>query len=279
MPTIGSIPARSKTLALTVYLIFNYHETGHFKQETSPALPSSSSNETEFQLLRQCEARIGYEFKDISKLREALTHASGAVHRLGSNERMEFLGDAILGFVVCEELYRQFPDQLEGDLTKIKSVVVSRMTCAKISEDLGLEEFLFVGKGMSSALRVPRSVLADVFESLVAAIYLDGGLEPVQTFIHQHMKSEIAHAATGESDDNYKSMLQQMSQRDFGATPTYLLLDERGPDHDKSFQVSASIAGRDYPPAWGSTKKEAEQRAASNALASIEGEDILFLDS
>ena len=99
--------------------------------------------------------RIGYQFKDVSILREALTHASGAHHRLGSNERMEFLGDAILGFVVCELLFRQFPDRLEGDLTKIKSVVVSRMTCAKISEELGFEEFLIVGKGMSAGARVP----------------------------------------------------------------------------------------------------------------------------
>ena len=238
----------------------------------------SIPNEPDRDVLEECQSRIGYWFNDVSKLKEALTHASGAVHRLGSNERMEFLGDAILGFVVCDMLFKQFPNFLEGDLTKIKSVVVSRMTCAKVSEELDLESFLFVGKGMSSSKRVPRSVLADVFESLVAAIYLDGGDAPAREFIRQHMQPEIEHAATGDADDNYKSLLQQMAQRDFGATPSYVLLDERGPDHNKSFKVSAHISGRDYPPAWGSNKKEAEQRAACNALAAIEGEDLPFSD-
>ena len=111
----------------------------------------------------------------LSILESALTHASGADHRLASNERLEFLGDAILGHVVCELLFHQFPQFLEGDLTKIKSVVVSRQTCAKISEALGLQEFLILGKGMTTHPAVPPSVLADVFESLIAAIYLDGG--------------------------------------------------------------------------------------------------------
>jgi len=235
-----------------------------------------SLTETEIEQLRHCQARLGYYFKDTAKLKEALTHASGANHRLASNERMEFLGDAILGFVVCDILFAQFPRFLEGDLTKIKSVVVSRMTCAKISEELALQEFLIVGKGMSSSKRVPRSVLADVFESLVAAIYLDGGVEPVREFIAKHMVAEIERASTGDSDDNYKSLLQQMAQRDFGATPTYMLLDEKGPDHKKSFKVSAFISGRDFPPAWGNNKKEAEQRAACNALATIDGSEMPY---
>lgn len=127
-------------------------------------------------LLARCERRIGYFFRDRLMLRAALTHASGAEHRLASNERLEFLGDAILGFVVCEMLFRQFPQYLEGELTKIKSVVVSRQTCAKISEALGLQEFLILGKGMTTTPSVPPSVLADVFESLVAGIYLDSTL-------------------------------------------------------------------------------------------------------
>lgn len=238
----------------------------------------TKSSESDLEMLHRCEERLGYEFQDIAKLKEALTHASGASHRLGSNERMEFLGDAILGFVICQLIYDQFPNYLEGDLTKIKSVVVSRMTCAKVSNDLELEEFLIVGKGMNVAKRVPRSVMADVFESLVAAIHLDGGLEPVHKFISKHMQPEIDRAAAGETEDNYKSLLQQMSQRDFGATPTYSLVDERGPDHDKSFKVSAYICGRDYPPAWGRNKKEAEQRAACNALAAIGGEELPYCE-
>src|SRR5271169_2994340 len=120
-----------------------------------------------------CESRIGYTFRDKSMLLGALTHASGALHRLKSNERMEFLGDAILGFVVCERLFHLFPDYLEGDLTKIKSIVVSRSTCAKISDELELSDFLILGKGMTTNPRVPASLLSDVFESLTAAIYLD----------------------------------------------------------------------------------------------------------
>src|SRR4029077_4063402 len=123
--------------------------------------------------IAQCEARLGYTFTDKVLLKAALTHASGAQHRLKSNERLEFLGDAILGFVVCERLFQLFPDYLEGDLTKIKSIVVSRNTCTKISDQMGLAEFLILGKGMTTNPRVPASLLSDVFESLTAAIYLD----------------------------------------------------------------------------------------------------------
>ncbi len=121
-------------------------------------------------LLETCERRIGYCFRDKGLLRSALTHASGAEHRLASNERLEFLGDAILGAVVCEQLFRQYPEFLEGDLTKLKSIVVSRQTCARISEALGMQEFLILGKGMTTSPSVPSSLLADVFESLIAGI-------------------------------------------------------------------------------------------------------------
>ena len=169
-----------------------------------------------------------------------------------------------------------FSTAREGDLTKIKSVVVSRLTCAKISDELSLDEFLILGKGMSKTNKVPRSVLADVFESLVAAIYLDRGDAAARQFIENAVQPEIDRVAAGESEDNYKSLLQQLSQKDFGSTPTYQLLDERGPDHDKSFKVTAFVAGKDYPPAWGHNKKEAEQRAACNALAALSGGTVRF---
>jgi ribonuclease-3 len=221
--------------------------------------------------LQNCEEIIAYRFRDATLLQAALTHASGAQHRLASNERLEFLGDAILGAIVCELLFDQFPDFLEGHLTKIKSVVVSRQTCAKISRELGLESVLIVGKGISAGKPVPSSLLADVFESLVAAIYLDGGVDAARAFVARCIQPEIDLAASGTADDNFKSLLQQVVQRDFGDTPTYLLLEERGPDHSKCFLVAASFAGRDYPPAWGRNKKEAEQRAACNALARLGG--------
>ena len=130
-----------------------------------------------------CQERLGYQFSDSSLLASALTHASGAGHRLESNERMEFLGDAILGMVVCDHLYQAYPQYLEGDLTKIKSVVVSRTTCARISRGMNLQDCLMVGKGMQNTGKLPKSLLADVLESLVAAIYLDGGYVHAAAFI------------------------------------------------------------------------------------------------
>jgi ribonuclease III len=217
----------------------------------------------------ECQRRIDYVFRDPALLVAAFTHASGAQHRLASNERLEFLGDAILGFVVCETLYHLFPDSLEGDLTRIKSVVVSRETCGRISERLQLIDFLIVGKGLSLNRPVPESVLSDLFESLVAAIYIDGGLEPVRSLVSRMLEPEIVKVASGEQGLNHKSLLQQLAQRDYGVTPTYEVVEEAGPDHSKSFHVVAQIGPRRYAPAWGRNKKEAEQRAACNALAEL----------
>jgi ribonuclease-3 len=236
----------------------------------------SASSAPEISLLEKLQQRIGYKFKDESLLLAALTHASGAEHRLASNERLEFLGDAILGAVVCELLYRQFPDYLEGDLTRIKSVVVSRLTCAKLSETLGMQEFLILGKGMITHPSVPSSLLADVFESLVAAIYLDGGDAMARQFIAEAIGPEIELVAGGEIGSNYKSLLQQLAQREHGITPTYQLLDEKGPDHSKCFKIAAQIGADRFPPAWGRNKKEAEQRAARNALNQLSGEMPAF---
>jgi len=226
--------------------------------------------------LERCQRRIGYKFRDKALLRAALTHASGAEHRLASNERLEFLGDAILGAVVCELLYHQYPDYLEGDLTKIKSIVVSRQTCAKISEALGMQEFVILGKGMTTHPDVPPSLLADVFESLVAAIYLDGGEAAAREFIEKYIGPEVELAAGGELGGNYKSLLQQLAQREHGTTPSYQLLDEKGPDHSKCFKIAAQLGSARYQAAWGRNKKEAEQRAARNALSEINGEAAPF---
>ena len=223
------------------------------------------------QVLEECQEAVGYRFKNIQLLASALTHASSADSRVVSNERLEFLGDAVLGLVVCEQLYRLFPDLLEGDLTKIKSIVVSRRTCARISRTLGLDRFLLLGRGMASQAMIPASVMAAVFESMIAAIYLDGGLEPARTFILDLCRPEIDKASDGHHGGNYKSLLQQLSQREFGAVPTYEMVDEQGPDHSKSFRVSAVIGSLRYPAAWGRNKKEAQQRAALNALSQISG--------
>lgn len=230
----------------------------------------------EDQLLEDCEAVLGHEFREPELLREALTHASGANHRLASNERLEFLGDAILGAVVCERLFRQFPDSEEGELTRIKSIVVSRQTCARIAAALEMDEFLVLGKGMGSRDQTPSSVLADLTESLIGAIFLDGGMRAAKRFILRHFGPEIDAAAEGRDGLNYKSALQQTAQRDFGETPTYRLLDEKGPDHSKCFKIAAQIGQGGFPPAWGRNKKEAEQRAAHNALCQLAGDPIPF---
>jgi ribonuclease-3 len=239
-------------------------------------MPPELTTHSEAEILEDCQKAIGYTFRQPELLRGALTHASGANTRLSSNERLEFLGDAVLGLVVCEQLFLRFPEYQEGDLTKIKSVVVSRRTCARISRLLNLGDYLFLGKGMSGHAAVPPSMLADVFESMVAAIYLDGGLEAAKHFILQYMGPEIEQVAESAHGGNYKSLLQQVAQRELAATPHYQLLDEKGPDHSKCFKISAVIKGYKHPPAWGRNKKEAEQKAAMNALAKINGEPIPF---
>lgn len=212
---------------------------------------------------------LGYRFKDASLLREALTHASVANDRLQSNERMEFLGDAILGFVVCEYLYGHFPDLLEGDLTKIKSAVVSRRVCAMVSEETDMAGMLDLGKGMAGRSGLPSSVAAAVLESLIAAIYLDGGMEQARAFILKHMVPFIDEAAESAHQRNFKSVLQQHAQKYLPTNPTYVLLDEKGPDHCKCFEVCVEVDGRRCASAWANSKKEAEQNAALNALLEL----------
>lgn len=222
--------------------------------------------------LEVCQQQIGYTFRDPAMLEAALTHASGVQHRLSSNERMEFFGDAILGMVVCERLFHQYPEYSEGELTKIKSVVVSRDTCARMSEAIGLDIHLILGKGMAADPTVPRSVLAAAFESLIAAIYLDGGMAVAEQFILRHVDAEIEAAVSCEFGGNFKSLLQQLAQREFSVTPNYIMLDEKGPDHSKCFQISAQIGSRRFTPAWGKSKKESEQRAAHNAINELRQE-------
>ena len=230
----------------------------------------------EKEVLDECQQAIGYQFRQQELLRSALTHASGANTRLASNERLEFLGDSILGLVTCEQLFHRFPDFQEGDMTKIKSVVVSRRTCARMAKQMRLGDFLFLGKGMHVHSDVPASLQADVYESMVAAIYLDGGLEAARTFILRHLEGEIDLVAESAHGGNAKSLLQQVAQREFNNTPQYHMLDEKGPDHSKCFKIAAVIGKQPYAAAWGRNKKEAEQKAAENALAQINGEKVPF---
>lgn len=232
----------------------------------------------EIDKLEVCLQRIGYRFQDLEVLRSALTHASGAANRLASNERLEFLGDSVLGFTICDWLFRTHAEYLEGELTQIKSAVVSRRVCARVSVRLQLEDCLILGKGMQQSAALPRSLLSDVFEAIIAAIYLDGGFEAAQAFILRTMGDELAEAVEGHSVGNYKSALQQLAQRDHGTAPYYRLLKEKGPDHSKLFLVGAEIKDRKFTPAWGKTKKDAEQRAAGNAMAELKGEEAPYAE-
>ncbi len=216
------------------------------------------------------EDLLGHTFQNRQLLEHALTHASVAQTRLESNERMEFLGDAILGVVVCEFLFHSFPDYSEGELTRIKSAVVSRHTCTKMSQRLSLGPFLLLGKGLAMHEQVPGSVLAAVFEAMIAAIFLDGGWAAAEKFILGTLTDEITRIAKTTHGHNFKSQLQQVAQKQLGQTPQYKVLDEKGPDHSKCFEVAAAIGTKLYPSAWGPSKKEAEQGAAKNALDAIE---------
>jgi len=219
--------------------------------------------------VQQIQQVLDYTFNDSRILDEAFLHSSAADNRLCSNERMEFLGDSVLSLVICETLYTRFPDYLEGDLTKIKSRLVSRKSCADIANELGLPEFMQVGKGMERTRAMGGSVAAASLESTIAAIFLDGGMDAAKAFILRVFEEMIVAADAEQHQENFKSLLQQYCQREYNRTPLYELLDEKGPDHNKCFEVAAVIQHQRYPGAWGITKKDAEQRAAYNALVEM----------
>ncbi|MHC4642225.1 MAG: ribonuclease III [Planctomycetota bacterium] len=219
--------------------------------------------------LQQIEQIIGYKFSNRSLLIKALTHSSSADNRLLSNERLEFLGDSILSLVICQALFERFPGYLEGDLTKIKSLLVSRNTCAQVAGELGLQEFLKVGKGLASDRALTGSLAAGVLEAFIAAIYIDSGFGAARSVILRTFGPAIDRADEEQAQGNFKSLLQQYAQQQLNTTPVYELLDEKGPDHDKCFESQVVVADRHFPSAWGRSKKEAEQKAAFNALVEL----------
>jgi len=219
--------------------------------------------------LDKAQKILGHTFSDPELLRRSLTHASSADDRVQSNERLEFLGDAVLGIVVCEQLFRDYPHLLEGDMTKIKSVAVSHRTCAELTVQIGLDELLKLGSGMPPNESMPPSLSAAVLESVIGALYIDAGLEAARDFITPLLAPVIASAASSGHQQNFKSVLQQHAQDALGVTPSYALLDEKGPDHAKAFEVGVQIGAHHYTPSWGASKKQAEQQAALNALIEL----------
>ncbi len=235
--------------------------------------------------LQRAQELLGHTFSDLDLLRRALTHASTADSRLDSYERLEFLGDAVLGLTTCELIFSNHPDLLEGEMTKIKSIAVSRETCATIAREMGLADLVALGKGMQGA-SLPTSLLAGVFEAVIGALYLDAGTEAVRTFIAPRIEPFIERAYRNGHQQNFKSLLQQYAQQSNDDPPRYVILDEKGPDHAKCFKICVELAGRRFEPAWGPSKKQAEQVAARHALISLgilahddDGQLVLVEDS
>jgi ribonuclease-3 len=220
-------------------------------------------------VLHRVEQILGCKFTDEALISRAFTHSSAVDNRLDSNERLEFLGDAVLSLVLCQKLFEKFREYPEGELTKMKSMLVSRGTCARIARRLGLPAYLTVGKGMASSKALPGSLAAGLLEAVIAAVYIDNGFEAARDFILRDFAALIDQVDEEEAHGNYKSLLQQYAQEQFNVAPIYVLLDEKGPDHNKCFESEVVVDQRHFGSAWGANKKEAEQKAAYNALVEL----------
>ncbi len=226
--------------------------------------------------LSDLETRLGYVFRDRALAATALTHTSwrneAPAPGPADNERLEFLGDAVLALVVSDLLMRRLPDSAEGDLTRARAALVSEGGLARAAGALELGRFLFVGRGEErTGGRARPSILSDALEALMGAVYLDGGLDAVAAVVARLFQSELTDVESHARLD-YKSRLQERSQALWQAAPVYQVVAESGPDHDKRFEVALSFAGREWARAGGRSKKEAEQSAAAVALETIERE-------
>ncbi|MBI2921034.1 MAG: ribonuclease III [Planctomycetes bacterium] len=219
--------------------------------------------------LRTLEEALEVHFSHPEYLLHALVHSSAKDESLACNERMEFLGDSVLGMVISEHLFQLFPNHPEGELSSIKSVVVSAHSLAQCAKTLALADHVILGKGILQKKTIPDSVLANALEAVVAAIYLDGGLEPARRFVLRILEPRIEEVLTDRHQKNYKSLLQHLTQKELQSIPAYRVEKESGPDHEKEFEVSVEVAGRRYGPGGGKTKKDAEQQAARIALEQI----------
>lgn len=226
--------------------------------------------------LKQIQEMIDYRFKDLELLKKALIHRSFA-HSVGkraidSNERLEFLGDAILNLVVTEHLYRSFPEEREGELTQIKSVVVSKAILAKVARKMNLGQYIRLSLSEEqSGGRQRTSIVADAYEALLGAIYLDGGIEPVRKLVTKSILNDLDDIIiVSEEHTNYKSLLLEYIQAREKGYPQYEVCFEEGPDHEKLFTVEVRVGGRKLGEGTGRSKKEAEQKAAKMAMERLE---------
>ncbi|MGQ0612722.1 MAG: ribonuclease III [Planctomycetaceae bacterium] len=215
--------------------------------------------------LADLEVLLGHSFRNKDFLLNALSHSSIKSDDLPSNERLEFLGDSVLGLVVSETLYRRFPSEDEGVLTRIKSHAVSRAILQRVAAAMGLERFILVGKGVLKR-EIPASLLGNLFEAIVGAIYLDTGLAAARKFLMRHLDVVIGEIVDDRAERNYKSMLQHYCQREHSGVPSYRVHRESGPAHGRNYDVSVLLNGREHGRARADSKKEAEQGAARGAL-------------
>ncbi|MCK6461329.1 MAG: ribonuclease III, partial [Planctomycetes bacterium] len=215
--------------------------------------------------IQDLEVLLGHSFRDKGFLLNALSHSSIKTDNRPSNERLEFLGDSVLGLIVSDALYRRYPEDDEGTLTRIKSQAVSRSTLQRIAVAMGLDRHILVGKGVAKR-EIPASLLGNLFEAIVGAIYLDAGLAASRKFILRHLDVIIGEIVEDRAEKNYKSMLQHYCQREMGTVPGYRLLREAGPSHHRTFDVAVLLNGREFGRARGDSKKEAEQGSAQAAL-------------
>ena len=220
-------------------------------------------------MIKDLEAALGYRFRNITLLQKALTHSSYANERwhdsLMSNERLEFLGDSILGMTVADYLYRNFPDRPEGELTRMRADMVCERTLAAVANRIGLGQHLLLGHGEEQGGgRSRTSILADAVESVIAACYLDGGFEPAAAFIRTFILCQVP--VKRFSNQDYKTALQELIQQKKDQKLVYTLVGTSGPDHDKQFEVEVSLNGNPVGRGTGRSKKRAEQSAAHAAL-------------
>lgn len=225
----------------------------------------------------QLEERLGYRFQDISMLELALTHKSVAAEQrqgsnpAGHNERLEFLGDAVLELIVSSYLYEAFPEYTEGELSKLRAVLVSRPILAMLAQELRLGEHMIFGVGEAAAGGCEReSNLANAVEAVIAGIYLDGGMRPAQRFVLKILTDKIQQLAQDDIKYDYKSALQERWQKNDGQTPIYSVVAESDIAHEKIFEVEVNLSGMSYGQGIGRSKKRAEQQAAKVALGKLD---------
>ncbi|MCL4246158.1 MAG: ribonuclease III [Candidatus Dadabacteria bacterium] len=216
------------------------------------------------------EKKLGYKFRDEGILKTALTHSSFANETsVESNERLEFLGDAVLGFIVARVLYDLFPEAAEGKLSKMRSAIVSRMNFAHFAKELKIDKQILLGKGEEiTGGRKRQSNLAGAFEAVIGAVYIDGGYRKVYTIVSRLLKDCLN--GKEEIFKDYKTRLQEIAQRQFKKVPKYKVVLEEGPPHDKCFHVEVKLGRRAIGKGVGSNKKQAEQAAAKEGLEEIE---------